>query len=171
MENLQVPQEEMRKRIGAISQQLNIEHLLQRSTGGLSEGEKQKVIFASILAMQPEVLILDEASSMIDLVSKHSLRNTLQEIQQEQDKTILMVDHDLDLLLSLVDRIVVFNEGKIVADGPAEKILTNYELLEETDLVAPTIVSLFQQLQDKGYPITDIPSNYTEALELLRGWL
>jgi energy-coupling factor transport system ATP-binding protein len=172
MENLKIPREEMEERISTISQQLNIEPLLQRATGGLSEGEKQRVLFASILAMQPEILVLDEVSSMIDLVSKQSLKKTLQQIHQEQEKIILMVDHDLDLLLPLVDRILLFNEGEIVADGSTEKILTDYELLENNGLIAPTLVRLFQQLQEENHPIgSSIPSSYSEAKKIIGGWL
>ncbi|NHJ03961.1 MAG: ATP-binding cassette domain-containing protein [Candidatus Heimdallarchaeota archaeon] len=171
MENLGIERETMRERIDKITQILGIKHLLKRVTSDLSEGEKQRVILASILALEPRLLVLDECSSMLDLGSKQELAKTLRQLNKKQGKTIVMIEHDLDFLLDLVDRIILINGGKIIADGSTSEILTNSELLIQNDLVPPILIQLFNDFKENLLQVKKIPSSYLEATEILRGWL
>ncbi|MEA2071099.1 MAG: ABC transporter ATP-binding protein [Asgard group archaeon] len=171
MENFGYSREKMEDQISQVIKTLGISYLRKRSTSQLSEGEKQRVVLASILAMEPEVLVLDECSSMIDVQSKNNLMNTLRYLHKEKKKTIILVEHDLDLLLPLVDRILLINNGKIQADASALKILKNSELLRKNQLKPPLLTSLFNGLKKKGFQLSSYPKNYDEAHEILCRWL
>ncbi len=170
MENLAVPVEKMDQSINEILEKLNITHLRYRQTSNLSEGEKQKVILASILAMKPEILVLDESSSMIDSTSKINLIQTLKELNQE-GKTIIIIDHDLDFIAQLATRILLINDGKIIADGKPSAILANVDLLKANGLIPTTITSLFYELKKNKLPVNEIPIFLSDAVKIMEEWL
>ncbi len=167
MENLGIAREEIVKRLDSVLETLGIDYLKNRATADLSEGEKQRVILASILAMDPQILVLDECSSMLDLPSKLELATTLKQLNKEEQKTVVMIEHDLDYLLELADRIILINNGQIIADGPTAKILTDIDLLRDNDLVPPTIVSLFHEIKKESNFDVEIPTSYSQATEIL----
>ncbi|MHA1155185.1 MAG: energy-coupling factor ABC transporter ATP-binding protein [Candidatus Heimdallarchaeota archaeon] len=167
MENLGIAREEIVKRLDSVLETLGIDYLRNRATADLSEGEKQRVILASILAMDPQILVLDECSSMLDLPSKLELATTLKQLNKEEQKTVVMIEHDLDYLLELADRIILINNGQIIADGPTAKILTDIDLLRDNDLVPPTIVSLFHEIKKKSKFDVEIPTSYSQATAIL----
>lgn len=171
MENLGISREEILKRLDRVLETLGINYLRNRATADLSEGEKQRVILASILAMDPQILVLDECSSMLDLPSKLELATTLKQLNKVEQKTIVMIEHDLDYLLELADRIILINNGQIIADGSTAKILTDIDLLRANDLVPPTIVSLFQDIQKESKITVETPASYSQATETLRRML
>ncbi|MBN1330750.1 MAG: ATP-binding cassette domain-containing protein [Candidatus Heimdallarchaeota archaeon] len=168
MENFGVSFEEMDNQLVIILEKMGISHLRYRTTSELSEGEKQKVILASILAMNPTLLVLDECSSMIDSTSKKELSSILLTLNRFDGKTILLIDHDLDFIAQVANRILLINSGEIVMDSTPKEILTDSKLLMENGLTPPTLTSLFQTLKEKGLPINDIPISYREAEELLK---
>lgn len=168
MENFGVPKDEMDERLTTILEKLGISHLRYRATSELSEGEKQKVILASILAMNPSLLVLDECSSMIDTTSKKELINILLNLRNEDEKTILLIDHDLDFIAEVASRILIINNGQIVADGTTQEILINTHLLSNYGLIPSSIVSLFQTLKERKLPIPNIPITYKEAIGILK---
>ncbi|MHA1125921.1 MAG: energy-coupling factor ABC transporter ATP-binding protein [Candidatus Heimdallarchaeota archaeon] len=171
MENMGLPRDEMEERLHFVLDTLNIQHLQERATSDMSEGEKQRVILASILAMKPEILVLDECSSMLDIASKNKLATTLKDLNKKHNKTIVMVDHDLDYLLSLVDRIILINEGQIIADNSTDKILTDIKLLTSNGLIPPEIVKLFNEIKKDGIPVDTLPASYKIAEKKIRSWL
>lgn len=171
MENMGLPRSEMEARLNFVMDTLNIQHLQDRATSDLSEGEKQRVILASILAMKPEILVLDECSSMLDIASKNKLAVTLKELNKDHNKTIIMIDHDLDYLLSLADRIILINDGQIIADNSIDKILTDVQLLTSNGLIPPEIVKLFDEFKKEGIPVDALPANYKIAEKKIRSWL
>ncbi|NHJ32684.1 MAG: ABC transporter ATP-binding protein [Asgard group archaeon] len=171
MENLGLSFEEMDAKLTNVLEKLSITHLRNRQTANLSEGEKQKVILASILAMEPEILVLDESSSMVDTTSKSDLIEILKDLNQKEQKTIVMIDHDLDLIAQVATRILLVNNGKIIVDGPANEIITNAEILMENDLIPPTITSLFYEFKKNSLPVKRIPSSFEGATKVLEEWL
>lgn len=104
-----------------------------RSANGLSGGEKKRVAIAGVLAMQPQVLVLDEPSAQLDPRSRRQLIELLDSLPLTQ----LIATHDLDLALELCDRTIVLNKGRIVYDGSTEKVMCNPELLSEHALEPP----------------------------------
>ena len=114
-ENTGIPREEMYRRIGQAASDLNIESLLDRNLFALSGGEKQKIACASISAMQPEILVLDEPSSNLDLHTISDLKEVVRK-WKEQGKTVIIAEHRLYYLMELVDRIIYMEDGKIIND-------------------------------------------------------
>ena len=171
MENFALSIEEMDKRLVSVMEKLGITYLREQPTSELSEGEKQKVVLASILAMNPPILVLDESSSMVDSTSKKQLIKILKELNTEEGKTIILVDHDLDFLSQVANRIILINNGSIMSDGSAEKILSDVNLLSENGLHPPSLVSLFNAFKNENLPVKELPTKFEFALGILRGWL
>jgi len=163
--------EEMDDKLNEIIQKLNISHLRYRQTANLSEGEKQKVILASILTMEPKILVLDESSSMVDTTSKINLMKTLKDLNQKEQKTIIIIDHDLDFIAQIATRILLINDGKIIEDDTPSNILTDVKLLRENGLIPATIPSLFYELKGSNLPVSKIPTSSEEATKILVEWL
>ena len=123
LENRGLPSQELRNRLEEVSDQLQIQNLRNRSIFNLSGGEKQKIAFASVYAMNPSVYLLDEPSSNLDMETVDALRTHLKELKS-QGKTILIVEHRLYYLMDIVDRILVLDEGQITKNYSAKEFLT-----------------------------------------------
>ena len=120
MENEAVPQEKMRQRVTETAKALRIENLLGRNIFALSGGEKQKIAFASVYAMEPDIYLLDEPSSNLDMAAIHDLREHLRLIKA-QGKTIVVAEHRLYYLMDVVDRILYLENGEIIGDWTPEQ--------------------------------------------------
>ena len=120
MENEAVPQEAMQSRVAGTARTLGIEPLLGRSIFALSGGEKQKIAFASVYAMGPEVFLLDEPSSNLDAEAIGALRGHLRRIKA-QGKTVVVAEHRLYYLMDVADRVIYLEDGRIVGDWTAEQ--------------------------------------------------
>lgn len=120
MENEAVPQERMERRVTKTAQALYIENLLGRNIFALSGGEKQKIAFASVYAMNPEVYLLDEPSSNLDMTAIHDLRAHLKLIKA-QGKTVIVAEHRLYYLMAVADRIIYLESGRIAGDFTSEQ--------------------------------------------------
>ena len=120
MENEAVPQEQMEQRVAETAKALHIENLLGRNIFALSGGEKQKIAFASVYAMEPEVYLLDEPSSNLDMTAIHDLRAHLKLIKA-QGKTVIVAEHRLYYLMDVADRIIYLESGRIAGDFTLEQ--------------------------------------------------
>ena len=123
MENEAVPQKQMKQRVAKTAKALHIEHLLGRTIFALSGGEKQKIAFASVYAMEPKVYLLDEPSSNLDMTAINDLREHLRLIKS-QGKTILIAEHRLYYLMDVADRILYLENGHIAGDWTANQFQT-----------------------------------------------
>jgi energy-coupling factor transport system ATP-binding protein len=124
-----------------------------RSPFTLSGGEMRRVALASILAMRPEVLILDEPTAGLDPRGRRELLARVLAWQAETGSTLIVVSHNLDELASLVDRIIVLSQGQVAADGPAPKVLSDSALLSAVGLEVPQTVMLLRALCQAGWAI------------------
>ena len=122
MENEAVPQEEMRRRVAETAKALRIKNLLGRNIFALSGGEKQKIAFASVYAMEPEIYLLDEPSSNLDMAAIHDLREHLRLIKS-QGKTVIVAEHRLYYLMDVADRIIYLESGRIAGDFTPEQFM------------------------------------------------
>ena len=171
-ENLGLPPSEIRERVEESLKTMNIEHLRYRLPFELSGGEQQRVIIASILAMKPKLLVFDEPTSNLDPISTINLVKAIHELHR-LGYTIVVVEHKLDLLVPLVNRIIVFNKGRIVGDGRVEEILEG-DVLESVGVDFPRIPKLFKLLAQRldialpHLPLT-INDGVKAILELLKG--
>jgi cobalt/nickel transport system ATP-binding protein len=123
----------IRQRIQGIAQELDIEKLLQLSSSKLSGGEKRIIAIATILVMEPSIVLFDEPSSFLDPKARRRLIQLLKGLSM----TKLIATHDLDMALELCDRVLILKDGKIFAEGKAQEILTNQALLTEAGLELP----------------------------------
>ncbi|MFC1240095.1 ABC transporter ATP-binding protein [Treponema vincentii] len=119
-ENTGVPREEIYRRIGQVSADLDMANLLDRNLFALSGGEKQKIACASAAAMQPDIFVLDEPSSNLDLRSIANLKAVIQK-WKEQGKTVIIAEHRLYYLMEVTDRVIYMEEGRIIKDVPIEE--------------------------------------------------
>ena len=131
--NYGLSREEAERRVDAVLQQLGLQELKHRHNHRISGGEKRMAAIATILAMEPEVILMDEPSSALDPYNRRLVINTIRALPQ----TKLITSHDLDMILDTCRRVILLDRGRIVADGPAEEILRNKELLESHRMELP----------------------------------
>lgn len=132
---LGLPLVEVRHRVEAALGQMSIMHLRDRAPFELSGGEKKRAAIASVLSLQPDVVLLDEPTASLDPRTKWVLVNLIQQLG-EQGKTIVVATHELEIVPIVADRAVVIGESRrILADGPAEEILADQALLVEANLI------------------------------------
>jgi energy-coupling factor transport system ATP-binding protein len=146
LENRGVPREEMRERVARAIRTVGLEGFERREPHTLSGGEKQRVALAGLLVAEPEILVLDEPTSMLDSAGRMEVLEYLHALQSE--KTVLHVTHHLEELTG-ADRIYVLNGGELVADETPERFFSNAELLRENRLVLPVVPRLALGL---GFP-------------------
>jgi energy-coupling factor transport system ATP-binding protein len=159
LENLGVPREEMRERVARAIRAVGLEGYERREPHTLSGGEKQRVALAGLLAVEPEILVLDEPTSMLDAAGRREVLERLEALRAE--KTVLHVTHHLEELLH-ADRILVLNGGGLVADESPERLLSDYDLLRENRLVLPVVPRLALAL---GLPANlKAPEELAEAI-------
>jgi len=139
LENLGVPRQEMRERVARAVRAVGLQGYERREPHTLSGGEKQRVALAGLLAVEPEILVLDEPTSMLDAAGRREVLEYLQDLRSE--KTVLHVTHHLEELTG-ADRILVLNGGELVADETPERLFSNADLLRENRLVLPVIPRL-----------------------------
>ena len=131
--NYGLSREEAERRVDAVLEQLGLQELKHRHNHRISGGEKRMAAIATILAMEPEVILMDEPSSALDPCNRRLVINTIRALPQ----TKLITSHDLDMILDTCRRVILLDRGRIVADGPAEEILRNKELLESHRMELP----------------------------------
>ena len=139
LENLGVPREEMRARVAQAIRGVGLEGYERREPHTLSGGEKQRVALAGLLAVEPEILVLDEPTSMLDAAGRREVLEHLEVLRSR--KTVLHVTHHLEELLN-ADRVLVLNGGELVADESPERLLADPELLRENRLILPVVPRL-----------------------------
>jgi len=131
--NMRLPADEVIKRTSAALEMVEMSGFENRSSHHLSEGEKKRISVATVLSMNPEILVLDEPTSNLDPKHRRELINLLKKIC----KTIIIVSHDLEAVLELCDRTVLMNRGTIVKDGKTVEIMKDKKLMEENYLECP----------------------------------
>lgn len=133
LRNQGLPEENIKQKITRIIEELGVEKLQHLNSHKLSGGEKRIIAIATVLVMEPSVVLFDEPSSFLDPKTRRRLIHLLRDLEL----TKVIATHDLDMALELCDRIVVLKEGKIYAQGSTKDILTNQSLLEEAELELP----------------------------------
>jgi energy-coupling factor transport system ATP-binding protein len=143
---------------------LDIQRYLKSSPFILSGGERKRVALASVLAWNPEVLVLDEPTVGQDYGQKERLKHFLVQLRT-QGKTVVIVTHDVEFVAMSQPRIVLMAQGRIVADGPTKQIMTDNKSLEICSVAPPEVTKLFTLLSKHGFP-SDI-LDVDEATDLL----
>ena len=151
LKNFGFEKEAIEKRIDWALNLLSLTQYRKTSPFLLSGGERKRVALASVLAWDPETLVLDEPTIGQDHEQKEKLRQFILQMQT-QGKTVVAVTHDVEFVAECNPRVVLMKEGKIVADGMGNDILTNPVLLEEASIVLPQIAQIFAKLSGLGLP-------------------
>ena len=129
----------------------------QNSPFELSGGEKRRAAIAGVLAMEPEILILDEPTAGLDPKGRDELFAQIHRLHEEKHMTILLVSHSMEDVADHARRIVVLNQGKLVLDGSPKEVFSHEKELEEAGLAVPEVTYLMQDLKKRGFPVkTDV---------------
>jgi energy-coupling factor transporter ATP-binding protein EcfA2 len=161
-ENLCVPRDEIVRRVDEILEKAGLTELRYKSPNNLSAGQKQLVAIASVLAMTPQVLLLDEPTSNLDSESAERVITFLKELNRE-GITVLLATHDMDVVVDCATRIVLLNNGQIQANGTPNDVFSKSELFQRLGLGLPQIPLLFQKLVDSGFDFEKTPLTVSEA--------
>lgn len=137
MENIGLTVPEIRERIAWVSELTMIGDLLEKSPYDISGGQKQRVAIASVLAMKPRILILDEPTSMLDPLGKDTVFEILRRMKKELNMTIIIIEHSLERLSALCDRILLVHNGRLLKDGTAAEFFDDIPFLVEHGLNPP----------------------------------
>lgn len=164
MENRGVPPDEMIKRVDAALAEVQMAPFADREPARLSGGQKQRVAIASVLALQPKILILDEATAMLDPTGRREMIALVHELKARMgdDLTVISITHDIDEAAS-ADRVMVINDGELMETGVPEEIFANADQLRRFGLAVPFAEQLKEQLRVRGI---SVPNEYltTEGL-------
>jgi len=166
LENLGVPREEMRKRVEWALKLTSIYDLRERSPHEVSGGQQQRVAIAAVLAMQPEIIVLDEPTSFLDPLSAEKIFEVIHELNKKLGITVVLVEHRLDLTAKYADHIIIMDEGKVCFDGNPREILST----EETRLIGvgiPKATLLYQILRKEGMNLNNRTPLSSEELATL----
>jgi len=167
LENFAMPRDEMRKRVDWALQMADISELSERPPHELSGGQQQRVAIASVLAMQPDIMVLDEPTSFLDPVGAQKIFEVINELNKKLGITIILVEHRLDLAAKYANHVIVMDEGKVVLNGTPREIFTS----EEARLIGvgiPKATRLYQQLKQNGIQLKTVPVTTEETVNLLR---
>jgi cobalt/nickel transport system ATP-binding protein len=167
--NLKLSKEEVLERVDEALEYMNISNLKDRPPHYLSGGEKKRVSIADIIAMKSEIIIFDEPTAALDPVNAIMLEEVLGKLGTE-GKTMIISTHDVDFVYRWAERVIVFCDGKIIADGEPIEIFKNTKILKQANLKKPTLLEVYESLVEK-HILEDIkayPKSIKEFKEILR---
>lgn len=153
LENLNLPEEELAQRTREALEQVGLWELRDAETAVLSGGQKQRLVIGATLAMRPAVLLLDEPISQLDPQGAHEVLTVLEQVVTQHALTLVFVEHRLEQLAPLVDRVLLLEEGRLVWDGPAPQLWQDPTPLQQLGLEVPFLPELFAQLQLPERPL------------------
>ena len=147
------------------------ESFYEKSPFELSGGQKRRVAIAGVLAMRPEVLILDEPTAGLDPKGRDEILDQVSALQKSRGMTVILVSHSMEDVARYVDRLMVMNAGQKVYDGTPKEVFRHYKELEKIGLSAPQVTYIVQGLRERGIPVnedvTTVPEAKAEILRLL----
>lgn len=165
MENLGMTIPEIRERLEWVTELAQLGPLLTKPPYEISGGQKQRVALAAVLAMTPRIMVLDEPTSMLDPISRKRVFDVLQELKKEQNNTIIVIEHSLENLIPLTDRMVLLSGGSLIFEEETRVFFQNSDLLLEHGITPPGAVNFFQKLVSAGLYQNVLPVTIKEAAE------
>ncbi len=143
------------------------EKLYDQSPFDLSGGQKRRVAIAGVLAMRPEVLILDEPTAGLDPAGRDEILDLIARMHRERKITVILVSHSMEDVAKYVERIIVMNHGQVMFDGTPREVFHHYKELEQVGLAAPQVTYLMHELKEKGLDVNTEATTVAEARESL----
>lgn len=165
--NLGLPEAEVERLVAKAMELMEVSHLAARPIHRLSYGEMKRVGLAGLIALRPPLILLDEPTASLDPAASQHLVRLLQHLHSHHGYTFIVVTHDIDLASQIATRIIILNQGRIMADGEPRRILTDTELLLGARLEPPILTRLFQQLYPEAAAVGQIPVTLAEAVQFL----
>lgn len=163
LENIGWPRETIEERLQWAARITGIEDLLDKPPYDISGGQKQRVAIASVIAMQPRILILDEPTAMIDPLGKDLVVRICAELKNDHEMTIIVVEHNIEAFASLADKVVMVNEGRVERVGPPGEIFSDLDLLLARDIHPPQVTQVFGRLRERGLYQGELPLSDEEG--------
>ena len=165
LENLALDAEHIRKRVEETLKLLRIEELRDKNPYELSGGQRQKVALASIIAMDPEIMVIDEPTSQLDPKGTEEIFEII-DILKKEGKTIILVEHKLELIAEYAEKVMVLDEGEMILSGNTEDVLKN-KILMEKEIGIPQYAALAYKLMEEGkVQFEEIPITREKAVEV-----
>ena len=151
-ENLGVPPQEIRRRVDAALTQVGMYELREHAPHLLSGGQKQRVAIAGVIAMEPEIIVLDEPTAMLDPQGRQEVISTVTRLCREKGMTVVLITHHMDECIG-ADRLIVMSNGSIIADGTPGAVFSDVALMEREGLSVPETVRLMYELNSQGFAL------------------
>jgi energy-coupling factor transport system ATP-binding protein len=152
LENLGVPTAEIRERVDAALKAVGMYEYRRHAPHLLSGGQKQRVAIAGVLAMRPQCVVLDEPTAMLDPVGRNEVVNTIHELNEKFGVTVVLITHHMREAIQ-ADRVIVMNEGQVIADDTPKKVFSQVELLRSVGLTVPETTDLLYELNQEGWDL------------------
>ena len=165
LENFGVPVEEIVERVEAIMKLTHIDSLAEKNPLELSGGQMQRVALASVLVLEPDILIIAAPTSQLDPQGTESVFEIIK-MMKDKKKTIILVEHKIDLIAEYADEVLVLRGGKLIAGGDKAQVLSDISLMEQ-GVQLPQMAILGSRLKEKGFPISEIPVTEKRAVEII----
>lgn len=162
-ENLGVIPSEIRKRVDNSLETVGMSKFKRKEPHNLSGGQKQRIAIAGILAMEPECIIFDEPTAMLDPNGRKEVMRTIKKLNEENEMTVLHITHYMDELVD-ADRIIVLDKGRIIMEGTPREIFSQVDKLKEIGLDVPQMTAVAHDLRQDGF---DIPASLLEVDEMV----
>ena len=167
LENLAVEKEKIIKRVNETLKLLEIEHLKDKNPQEMSGGQKQRVALASIIVMDPEILVIDEPTSQLDPKGTEDIFKIIN-LMANEGKTIILVEHKLELIAEYAENILVLDEGEIILSGKANEVLNNKILLEKEIGMTQYSMLAYELEKARKIELEEIPITKEKTVELLK---
>lgn len=158
LENFGIPKDQIEQRITAALEALEIQELRHREISTLSGGQKQKVAIAAILALEPDILVLDEPTGELDPASSVQIFKLLQKLNKEKGITIVVAEQKIMLLCEYVKKLIVLEKGTLIHYGEIRSTLTHQKEMEEAGINCPRVLTLTSRMEEEGL----VPDSYTK---------
>jgi energy-coupling factor transport system ATP-binding protein len=152
LENLGLPEDEIQKRTDSALETMELSEYRDRHPHALSRGQRQRLAVASILSMEPELLVLDEPTTGQDRGHTHKFLDRIRELNR-LGKTVVIITHDMELVAEYAERVVLLKQGQILLDGSTAEVFSNQEKMDASGLVPPFTIRLSQDLRKQGIEI------------------
>ena len=154
LENLGVPQDEMVRRVEAALSAVRMSEFAETAPHMLSGGQKQRVAIAGVLAMEPELIIMDEATAMLDPSGRAEVLATVRKLNREKGMTVVWITHFMEEAAQ-ADRLIVMNDGSVALEGTPRQVFSRVEEIKALGLDVPPMAELAQTLRDRGLPLPE----------------
>ena len=166
LENYDTPEGEIPARVERALAIVGMDGFEKKSPHMLSGGQKQRIAIAGVLAIDPQIILFDEATSMLDPEGRQEVLSTIHKLHAEEGKTIVMITHLVEEA-TLADRVAVFSQGRLIGAGSPREVLSELDLLHNAGLTPPLPVKAYYDLQKEGVTLPCCPLTHHELVEVL----